>query len=569
MSRMIESQRIRRQKTTSRARSWSRSDNGQVTVFVAIIFTLFLAAFAGFGSDMANLWFHRQSAQGAADAACMAGAADMLYNVSTLNGGFGGFSAGTNFDCTTSGNPSPCKYAALNGYSSPGLAVGKDSNQVSVTFPSSVPGITTPATAVAGAFPFIRVDVVDRVKVYFSALLTKSGTADVRATAKCGVIQQPTGPGPIHILHPNAPNALSVQGTPDVRILGGPPRSVIVNSNDQNAIQLGNNAILDLSQAGPNFTGGYVAVFGGPLTAPSKTNFYPGTTGGWESPSAPVQDPLELVPAPTQPPLPQVPPDPYPSQCTTLSNPCIVAYHTNGCPDPLGCMEYGPGYYPATLQVKNATAIFDPGVYYISAVADLSFAANSIVRPSTAVGNGSGGTLFYLSGGSVSIGSNSGVAGGGNIVDDFSTSSIPCPGGVTPNPPLPATIQGNVLVGPCTINGTYQFPPTPQGQYRGILMFQSRSNTGSGAQATMYGGGGLALVGTLYFHNCPNSVNGPCSAPPADYQAVVSLQGNTGTDTRIIGDIIADQVQLGGTSNVYMQLNPNGSWQMAKVAMLQ
>src|SRR5437660_5761704 len=107
MSRMINSQKAKHQKTTGQAKSWSRSDNGQVTVFVAIIFTLFLAAFAGFGTDMANLWFHRQSAQSAADAACMAGASDMLYNVSTLNGGFGGFSAGTNFDCATSGNPSP------------------------------------------------------------------------------------------------------------------------------------------------------------------------------------------------------------------------------------------------------------------------------------------------------------------------------------------------------------------------------------------------------------------------------------------------------------------------------
>src|SRR5437660_6949720 len=107
MSDMIDSREIGQEQRTSRARSWSRSDNGQVTVFVAIIFTLFLAAFAGFGTDMANLWFHRQSAQSAADAACMAGASDMLYNVSTLNGGFGGFSAGTNFDCATSGNPSP------------------------------------------------------------------------------------------------------------------------------------------------------------------------------------------------------------------------------------------------------------------------------------------------------------------------------------------------------------------------------------------------------------------------------------------------------------------------------
>jgi hypothetical protein len=177
--------------------------------------------------------------------------------------------------------------------------------------------------------------------------------------------------------------------------------------------------------------------------------------------------------------------------------------------------------------------------------------------------------MFYLSGGSASIGSNSGSVQGGDIVDSFNTSTIPCPGGTAPNPPLPALLDGNVLLGPCTINGTYQFPPTPQGTFRGILFFQSRSNTGSGAQATLYGGGGLALVGTLYFHNCPNSITGPCSAPPLDYQGVVNLQGNSGTNTRIIGDIIADEVQLGGTSNIYMELNPNGSWQMAKVALLQ
>jgi hypothetical protein len=235
----------------------------------------------------------------------------------------------------------------------------------------------------------------------------------------------------------------------------------------------------------------------------------------------------------------------------------------------LGCNEYGPGLYLNTIQIKNATAIFDPGVYYVQAAADLSLAANSIVRPSTALGDGSGGTMFYISGGSVSIGANSGDAKPNDNVDPFSTSSVACPGGLAPNPPLPATVQGNVLIGPCTTNGTYNVPPTPQGQYRGLLFFQARTNTGSGAVATLNGGGGLALVGTMYFHNCPNSVTGPCSAPPLDYQAVLSLQGNTGTNTRILGDIIADQLQLGGTSNIDMELNPYGTFQFLKVALLQ
>ena len=76
-------------------------------------------------------------------------------------------------------------------------------------------------------------------------------------------------------------------------------------------------------------------------------------------------------------------------------------------------------------------------------------------------------------------------------------------------------------------------------------------------------------MGTEYFHNCPNSVSGPCSAPPTDYQAIVNLQGNSGTNTRVIGAIIADQLQLGGSSGIDMELNPDGTFYFLKVALLQ
>src|SRR5439155_13853081 len=102
--------------TSRRPGSGPRSDTGQVTVFVAILFTLFLAAFAGFGSDMANLWFHRQSAQGAADAACLAGAVDLLANLGgTANGGF---TPGTVFDCATATSGAPMQDVAVNVYNS-------------------------------------------------------------------------------------------------------------------------------------------------------------------------------------------------------------------------------------------------------------------------------------------------------------------------------------------------------------------------------------------------------------------------------------------------------------------
>ena len=340
-----------------------------------------------------------------------------------------------------------------------------------------------------------------------------------------------------------------------------------MNSSNAVAVNIGGSAILDLSQGGPSLTGSDIGITGGPGTAYS--NFYPGTTGHWLSPSVPVPDPLKTVAPPSPPSLSPT------AQCSAANNNppsiCVAPYGTHGCPDSQQCLEFQAGLYPSGLTVKNWTAIFDPGIYYIQSSTGLNLDSNSIVRPAigTGLGDGSGGTLFYLSGGTVSIGSNSGVPKNNGTVDTFNSSLVSCPGGWVPDPPLPATLQGNVLLAPCTTNGTYNVPPTPQGPYRGILFFQDRSNTGTAAQPSMHGGGGLCLVGTEYFHNCPNSVSGPCSAPPTDYQAIVNLQGNSGTNTRVIGAIIADQLQLGGSSGIDMELNPDGTFYFLKVALLQ
>jgi putative Flp pilus-assembly TadE/G-like protein len=540
-------------------------DDGQVMLSIVFGLSTVLIAVLAFGLDMTNLFFHRTAAQGAADAACQAAAMDMHANA--LQGTtLGGFTAGVNFDCANTSTSAPCQYAALNGYASPGLAAGAESNDVSVSFPGSVPGITAPPRQIGGVYPFVRVDVTDRVRIFFAAVVMGSKTQDVHVKAVCGVAMYP-GPGPILVLHPTAANSFNVSGTTTVRIVGGPPKSAQVNSRNATAATYNGGGVLDLSQGGPNFTGGYLGVVGGPTTAWPSSNFSDGTTGGWIAPAAPDSDPFALTAPPTKPAAPQIPPDPYPSQCLTLANPCHVLYHTNGCPDLTGCDEYGPGLYTATLDIKNATAIFDPGIYYIQASGSaFVLDSNSTVRPSTATGDGSGGTLFYLSGGAVSIGSNSGKKTG---VDAFSTSTITCPGGRAPNPPLPATMVGNVLLAPCTTNGSFNVPPTPQGPGRGILFFQDRSNTGTNAQSVLNGGGGLLLVGTMYFHNCPNSLTTGCATPPTDYQATVSLQGNSGTTTQLVGDIIADQLALGGNSTINMQLSPYSSLMFLRASLLQ
>lgn len=533
-------------------------DDGQVMLSLVFGLSTVLVAVLAVGLDMTNLFFHREAAQGAADAACIAAAMDMHRNA--LQGTtLGGFTTGVDFDCATSSSAAPCQYAALNGYSSPGLKSGADSNDVSVTFPTAVSGISIPPKALGGTHPFVAVSVVDRVRTFFAFFLSGSSTQDVRAGATCGVEMVP-GPGPIIVLHPSMANSLSVGGTTTVKIVGGPPKGVQVNSTSATAASYNGSGVVDLSQGGPNFTGGYFGVTGGPSTSWPSSNFKGGTTGGWLSPSAPVSDPFAVT-AP-----PAIPAAPTGTQ-TCAGNPCTaVAYHVNGCPDTTGCVEFAPGLYTNPLQVKNETAIFDPGIYYIQASGTaFNLDSNSTVRPSTATGDGSGGTLFYLSGGSAAIGSNSGK---GTTVDTFNTSVVTCPGGQPPNPPLPATMVGNVLLAPCTTNGAYDVPPTPQGPSRGILFFQSRSNTGANAQAVLNGGGGLLLVGTMYFHDCPNSMTTGCSAS-TDYQALVTLQGNSGTTTQVVGDIIADQLALGGNSTINMQLSPYSTLMFLRAGLLR
>src|SRR2546428_12871055 len=101
-----------------------------------------------------------------------------------------------------------------------GVAWGARSTQVAARCPASVPGVTKPSVAMAGAFPFLQVDVVDRVRVYFSALVRGSPTQDVRAIAKCGLVASQTSV-PIVVLNPTCQHPFEIGGSATVAILGG------------------------------------------------------------------------------------------------------------------------------------------------------------------------------------------------------------------------------------------------------------------------------------------------------------------------------------------------------------
>src|SRR5438445_2600245 len=212
-------------------RATRRPESGQVMLFVLLGLGLFLIGAMAFAIDISNLWFNRQAAQTAADAACTAGAMDLLVDATNSITGKGGFTAGTAFDCNRSKTPAPCQDATLNGFNSSiaqgGTALG---NNVYVDFPATVSGVTTPPAAVAPT-PFIRVAITDNIPTFFAGMLKGMTKQSIGAIAVCGVSQS-FSPIPIVVLDTQNPtvnpakSALNIQGTPTINIFGGPTQSI-------------------------------------------------------------------------------------------------------------------------------------------------------------------------------------------------------------------------------------------------------------------------------------------------------------------------------------------------------
>ena len=534
-----------------------RMERGQVVVFVLLAMSIFMLGFIGFATDYTNLWFHRQAIQGAADATCQAGGMDLLLYAEGQATPKMNFipSIGASIDCASAPTAAPCIIAKRKGYDGTLAA-----NSVVMTFPKTVTG--SPAAPPGVTVPYIQVDVTEQVPVYFSKLITGKSTVAVHAGATCG-LSAPAGPMPIAVLHPTDPQAINMKGAKDsISVVGGPQRSVQVNSsNSPSAVSL---STVDLSLAGPNNTGGDFGVFGGPATAPGGVNL--GSTGNWIYPATPVNDPYQQVNAPAQPaPGTKTAAQPA-SKCGT---PVAGCYKFNGCPDPNGCDEYSHGYYAGGITVKNSTAIFDPGVYYLAGQG-LQIQSNGNVRTSTATGDGSGGVVFYFSGAAtLGVDANSGNGTAvpyhidGSTDTGVASRAMQCPGGAANPPQLPATVNGNVLLGPCT--GTYG---DPLGQYRGFVFFQDRS---AAASPSWQGGGSTLVAGFMYFHQCRADGTGlNCSAPGSGgYGTTFNLGGNPGSGSYTVGSIITDRIAMNGNPGIKMILSPNKAFAQLKVVFLK
>jgi hypothetical protein len=554
-------------------------------VFLLVILGTFLLASVGFAVDLSSMWFHRQTAQSAADAACGAGAMDMLYLHNGTITSSPGFTVGTAGDCASSSSAALCQYAQFNGYTattsaaawSPATAGGAVA--VSWTFPSSVTGVK----AASGiTYPFLTVLVQEKPLTWFMGLVGVKSMA-VAASCTCGL---PPGaaPPPLVILNPTINSALTLSGGAHVVIVGGSQTSIQVNSsangspsaNDpSNAVYCngGNGYPIDTSTAGPSGTGGNVAVVGGPITNQfCGANYIMNNTTHalWKSPVAVAADPYASIPAPTQPagkvleavtPVATVAQGYTPTSDATYgyTSGTWVASGTDSCPNtaahqhyltysstyPLNggniygnCLEFTPGYYPNGIDTtslagySNDVVIFMPGVYYLNGNLNVGSATtlrNAWIgsQPSTL------GVMFYFLTGGPLFSGGSGAASG-------SITSVPsyylnCSSTISPVG-TPASLTGNILLSQCGAAGTYIGAPSSDTYSatgsRGLLFFAAHSNT---YNATLIGAGAsLNFSGALYFHN--NS-----------YADLVELDGAGGSTTYAIGMIVVDRLTLSGS----------------------
>jgi hypothetical protein len=419
-------------------RETSSLEKGQAIMLLVVVLGLFLLAAMAFSTDYTKMWFHRQKAQAAADAVCLAGAEDMMLQISGVTGLTPGFTLGTSGNCPPgAATGTVCTYAKYNGYPPSAWNANAASNFVSWTFPGSVPGVTAPSGTLT-AYPFLQVNVKENVKAMFSPMLTGNQFQVVQAQSTCGLVQEYEG-APLMVLHPTIKGALYYSGGAALKILGGPSRSIIVDSNGTTsnsngattAIYCASSGVIDTSQGGPNFTGSAVGTFGGPMLPPSSTNtqdacygtngsdglaagWSGGTTGIWDWPATPVPDPYAAVVAPAG--MKSITPGTYKTHGNGTYYYNLAAPEMDGCPDQSptdygnygdstywtcgsqyqskswycrGCHEYAPGYYPNGISENaNDVITFLPGVYYLDG--PLSIGGSDLIRMAKPCANSQG-----------------------------------------------------------------------------------------------------------------------------------------------------------------------------------
>ncbi|MGI8959730.1 MAG: pilus assembly protein TadG-related protein [Bryobacteraceae bacterium] len=491
-----------------------KNEAGQAVILVVVALSIFVLGAAGLAVDGSHLYAQRQMAQAAADAGAQAGILSIFDGTNSVVGNTHGFSTGATFTCATSDARTPCYYAqTMNRFNTA-------ADTVTVDFPSAAT-VGVPTAPLASPATLIRVKVQRNVDTTLMRLL--GPTVSTISASGTAAIVSTVSPVPIIITHPTNPSTFSGNGNITIQICGGPQRSIQVNSQHAATQNVsGNSNLVDLSHAGPNDpgdcssgTGADFGDYGGP--SPSLFTVSYGSKGTYIQPASPILDPLA-----------DVNPPPIPSTAPAKT---ALGIGVSGCPASPGksCNLYSPGLYASGIGVKNETAVFKPGIYYVT---------------SGGFGGSANGDMFMATGFTDTGASTTGTGWTGNML-------------------VYNTGTGVFTVGS---NGSATLVGSPSGSaYKGILLFQDRSAPAHITKNTddhkIGGGGALSLTGTIY-------INNSLAVTTATRYQLVQMQGNGGSGTLIQGEIITNELLLGGSGTIRMNLNPAALTPVRQVALV-
>ena len=384
-----------------------QSQKGQAALFATMSLVVIMGLL-GLVVDVGWASWRKEACKAAADSAAIAGAR-VAENAGNQTCGSGVVCQANGACPATLSNNSDtvqvaCMYARQNGFTN-----GANGGRQGVLIAANITSM--PVAGIAAPSYWITATVSETLPLTFLSVLGQQSVT-VRASSTAAVIAG--SGGCIYTLNPTAVD-ISMNGVTSIQTGCG----IYDNSNSGSAISIvGANGQITA-------TGGSRVNVVGNVSTHDPSQISPAPLTG----AASITDPFSSMPAPTA------------GSCINYS----------------GQSSISAGTYCNQITLNNGSLTFSPGVYILQNGIDIG--GNATIGNTTTGGDGSGGVLFYITGGTVNF-------------------------------------HGTPVA---TLNA-----PT-SGTYRGMLFWQDRSDTND---ATLKGGSSLTANGVLYFPKAALTYNG-------------------------------------------------------------
>ena len=216
-------------------------EKGQALVMTAVALGLVLMGAVGMAIDTSQLWAHRQMAQAAADAAAQAAILSVFDGTNTVKPNIFALTTSYTHTCGLADAITPCAYSFKNGFAP------ENGDTVAVDVPDAATvGLDPASLSPDDPVNLIRVTITRPVATSFVSMLGAAATSNIKASAVAAICST-NEPIPILVLHPSNNGTFAINGGAGggfpIQIVGGPQRSIQVNSSSTTSISVKGGSI--------------------------------------------------------------------------------------------------------------------------------------------------------------------------------------------------------------------------------------------------------------------------------------------------------------------------------------